>query len=188
MKKTKKTEKYRIFAISNASITTHVMKKGITILLFAAALFSACEKEKDYRDKWVGEYTCKKLISRWHYVMIYQDSTVVGMDQQFINYTADGTAKVEKYGSNQLRLLSQLISNEDYDTINHKSQNSIKAKHMKDTLVYSVREDGSLYMENNVPSHGTPEVGNCYSDSISIQFYSGGLGGGSGFTYQCKRR
>ena len=166
------------------------------IMLSAAALFSACEKEsekasdteKDYRDKWVGEYTCKKTISNWHYVQIYQDGTPIGRYQQFIEFTADGTAKVEKYEGNKLRLLSQLISNEDYDTINHKSQNSIKAKQIKDTLVYSVREDGSLFMENNVPSHGSPEVGNCYSDSISINYYSGGQGGGGGFTYHCKRR
>ena len=149
---------------------------------------NASEKEKDYRDKWVGEYTCKKLISWWHYEMDYQDSTIVGRHQQFIQHTADGTAKVEKYEGNKLRLLSQLISNEDYDTINYKSQNTIKAKQIKDTLVYSVREDGSLFMEKNVPSHSSPEVGNCYSDSISINYYSGGLGGGGGFTYQCKRR
>ena len=165
------------------------------IMLSAAALFSACEKEsekasdteKDYRDKWVGEYTCKKLVSWWHYVQIFQDSTPVGRYQQFIEYTADGTVKVEKYEDNKLRLLSQLISNEDYDTIYYKSQNSIKAKHMKDTLVYSVREDGSLYIENYFASHSSPEVGNCYSDSIRINFYSGAQGGGSGFKYNCKR-
>ena len=160
------------------------------IAFAGVVVFAACEKEteKDYRDKWVGEYTCKKTISNWHYVQIYQDGTPIGRYQQFIEYTADGTAKVEKYEGNKLRLLSQLISNEDYDTINYKSQNSTKAKQIKDTLVYSVREDGSLFMENNVPSHSSPEVGNCYSDSISINYYSGGLGGGGGFTYQCKRR
>ena len=105
-----------------------------TIAFAGVVVFAACEKEnenasekeKDYRDKWVGEYTCKKLISRWRYVQIYQDSTPVGRYQQFIEYTADGTAKVEKYEGNKLRLLSQLISNEDYDTINHKSQNSTR--------------------------------------------------------------
>ena len=37
------------------------MKRSI-LLAIVILLFSACEKandtEKDYRDKWVGEYTC----------------------------------------------------------------------------------------------------------------------------------
>ena len=172
------------------------MKKTLIscIVAFIIPFLVSCEKE-DYRDKWVGEYSCKKEMERWRYYLVYHGDTLVDMPQQFISWTADGTMTVEKYGSYKLRFISDMISNNDYDTTysggynpNNKSNGwGCKNQHFKDTITLEVDESGNLItLEQQGYNHSN--IGHCYSNNIEFGMYSGGHGGGGGFTYQCKRR
>ena len=173
------------------------MKKSITILLFAAALFSACEKEgekvseKDYRDKWVGEYTCKKEMQIWQYCQVFNGDTLVGMQQQFISCTADGTMKVERCENRKLRFISDMISNEDYDTTGYNPNNKNSGwgwniQHFKDTITLEV-DDSGILINLEQQSHSSSDIGHCYSNNIEFKKVTGGNGGGAYFVYKCTR-
>lgn len=169
------------------------MKKTLIscIVAFIIPFLVSCEKE-DYRDKWVGDYSCKKEMHFWHYYPVYHGDTIVDMPQQFISWTADGTMTVEKYGNSKLRFISNMISNNDYDTTGYKPNNKsnswgCKNQHFKDTITLEVDESGNLIDFERPSSHSSSDVGHCYTNKIEFGRYSGAMGGGSGFDYKCTR-
>ena len=165
----------------------------VAIAFAGAVAFVSCEKEseKDYRDKWVGEYSCKKEMQTWRYCLIYHGDTLVDMPQQFISWTADGTMTVERYGSNKLRFISDMISNNDYDTTGYNPNNKSNGwgwniQHFRDTITLEVDDSGNLIaLEHR--SYNPSNIGHCNSNNIEFGMYSGGHGGGGGYKYKCTR-
>ena len=145
------------------------MKKTLIscIVAFIIPFIFSCEKE-DYRDKWVGEYSCKKSVE------VEKTSINEGehkIDHIRIKYTLSGTALVEKYGDNKIRFYSHTIFNHDSDTNISKSFFSEPTGPEFDTICY---ENKFGYIDGDTIVCG----GNSWS----------GNAGGYFVTYYCKKK
>ena len=94
------------------------------IMLSAAALFAACEKEsekasyteKDYRDKWVGEYSCgiDAFVYKYHI-----NEELHKTENIYISYSLSGYAKVEKNSLDRITVYSHTNFNQCPDHISN---------------------------------------------------------------------
>ena len=155
------------------------------IAFAGVVVFAACEKEKDYRDKWVGEYSCKKSVE------VEKTSINEGehkIDHIRIKYTLSGTALVEKYGDNKIRFYSHTIFNHDSDTNISKSFFSEPTGPEFDTICYIVDNNGNL-SKPDYSGRYENKFGYIDGDTIVCGGNSwSGNAGGYFVTYYCKKR
>ena len=149
--------------------------------------FSACEKEsekasdteKDYRDKWVGEYTCgiDAFVYKYHI-----NEELHKTENIYISYSLSGYAKVEKKSLDKITVYSHTNFNHDSDTSICKSYFAEPTGPQFDTLSFRVTSDGELFRLNS-----SDKMGYLHGDSLVFYRGWGGHGGGFSENFKCKK-
>lgn len=149
-------------------------------MAFIIPFLVSCEKEKDYRDKWVGDYSCEieAFVYKYHINEELQKTENI-----YISYSLSGAAKVEKLSGNMIRFFAHTIYNHDSDTLICKSYFAEPSAPQYDTMSFIVTRDGDLLRQNS-----SSKIGYLHGDSLVFNRGWGGHGGGFSEKFKCKKK